>query len=228
MLTRVNSTLLPIQIALAEAGIPCNAPLDRKALERTGVRTALAYLRMGLDPEALRRDDVLQTIRRPSRGIAPNVVEMATKRPTTSVADIRRLANRSLRSRRPQADGLRRRTRRRRPLRATPRPPMDCGPFGSRWAWARRWTSSTRHEREADRSTHADDLVALEAVAALHPDAASFEPWLRDAAGPTTHRRTGGPAVDHPQDQGPGMGTRHRLRSLTGPVPPPPQRRRRG
>jgi DNA helicase-2/ATP-dependent DNA helicase PcrA len=33
--------------------------------------------------------------------------------------------------------------------------------------------------READRSTHADDLVALEAVAALHPEAASFERWLR-------------------------------------------------
>ena len=33
--------------------------------------------------------------------------------------------------------------------------------------------------READRSTHADDLVALEAVAALHPEAATFEPWLR-------------------------------------------------
>ena len=34
--------------------------------------------------------------------------------------------------------------------------------------------------READRSTHTDDLVALESVAALHPDAASFEAWLRD------------------------------------------------
>ena len=33
--------------------------------------------------------------------------------------------------------------------------------------------------READRSTHADDLLALESVAALHPDVATFEPWLR-------------------------------------------------
>ena len=54
MLSRVNSTLLPIQIALTEAGIPCTTPLDRRALERTGIRTALAYLRMGLVPEALR------------------------------------------------------------------------------------------------------------------------------------------------------------------------------
>ena len=46
--------------------------------------------------------------------------------------------------------------------------------------------------READRSTHADDLVALEAVAALHPDAASFEPWLRDLL---AGRPPGGPGV---------------------------------
>ena len=73
VLTRVNSSLLPVQVALAEAGIPCNAPLNTKALERTGVRTALAYLRMGLIPERSGREDVVQTIRRPSRGIAPNV-----------------------------------------------------------------------------------------------------------------------------------------------------------
>jgi DNA helicase-2/ATP-dependent DNA helicase PcrA len=56
--------------------------------------------------------------------------------------------------------------------------------------------------READRSTHTDDLVALEAVAALHPEAATFEAWLREllarppASGPavllsTIHRIKG-------------------------------------
>jgi DNA helicase II / ATP-dependent DNA helicase PcrA len=33
--------------------------------------------------------------------------------------------------------------------------------------------------REVDRSTHGDDLAALAAVAHLHPDPATFEPWLR-------------------------------------------------
>ena len=32
----------------------------------------------------------------------------------------------------------------------------------------------------ADRSTHADDLAALESVAAFHPDAATFAQWLRE------------------------------------------------
>src|SRR6202050_513630 len=48
---------------------------------------------MGLDPQALARDEVLQTVTRCSRGSAGNVVEMVTKRPITSVADLRRLAN---------------------------------------------------------------------------------------------------------------------------------------
>jgi DNA helicase-2/ATP-dependent DNA helicase PcrA len=46
--------------------------------------------------------------------------------------------------------------------------------------------------READRSTHADDLLALESLAALHPDVATFEPWLRGALG---QRPPEGPAV---------------------------------
>ena len=46
--------------------------------------------------------------------------------------------------------------------------------------------------READRSTHADDLVALEAVAALHPEASTFEAWLR---GVLARPAAEGPAV---------------------------------
>ena len=191
VLSRVNSTLLPIQIALTEAGIPCTAPLDRRALERTGIRTALAYLRMGLALEALRRDDVLQTIRRPSRGIARNVVEMATKRPMTSVADIGRLANALSGGDVPKlmayADALDSvsaacQTSTKAALRA----------IRVRVGLGETMDVLDSSRGEADRSTHADDLVALEAVAALHPDAASFEPWLRDLL---ARRPAGGPAV---------------------------------
>ena len=93
-LSRVNSSLLPVQIALTEAGIPCTAPLGPNVLQRTGIRTALAYLRMGLAPGEIRREDLVQTIRRPSRGIAPNVVTMLSERSVTSIAEIRGLASR--------------------------------------------------------------------------------------------------------------------------------------
>jgi hypothetical protein len=40
VLARVNSALLPVQVALTEAGVPHTAPLDATVLGRTGVRTA--------------------------------------------------------------------------------------------------------------------------------------------------------------------------------------------
>jgi len=44
---------------------------------------------------------------------------------------------------------------------------------------------------EADRSSHGDDLVALESVASLHPDAATFEAWLRSVLQPRESTQPG-------------------------------------
>ncbi len=178
VLSRVNSSLLPVQIALTEAGIPCTAPLGPKVLQRTGIRTALAYLRIGLAPGEIRREDLVQTIRRPSRGIAPNVVNMLSERSVTSVAEIRRLANRLSGRDVPKlsdyADSVESLV-------------VACQRSAAAALRAIRVQlglgetmdvlDSSR--READRSTHADDLLALESVAALHPDVATFETWLR-------------------------------------------------
>ncbi|MTV24795.1 ATP-dependent DNA helicase UvrD2 [Nitriliruptoraceae bacterium ZYF776] len=69
VLARVNSALLPIQVALTDAGIGHSAPLDASVLGRTGLRTALAYLRLGLDPDRMRREDLLDTLNRPARKV---------------------------------------------------------------------------------------------------------------------------------------------------------------
>jgi DNA helicase II / ATP-dependent DNA helicase PcrA len=191
VLSRVNSSLLPVQIALTEAGIPCDAPLGPQVLQRTGIRTALAYLRMALAPGEIFREDLLQTIRRPSRGIAPNVVNMLSERSVTSVAEIRRLANRLSGRDVPKlsdyADSVESvveacRTSAASALRAI-RVQVGLGETMD-------VLDSSR--READRSTHADDLLALESVASLHPDVATFETWLR---GVLERRPPEGPAV---------------------------------
>jgi hypothetical protein len=69
VLARVNSALLPIQVALTDAGIGHSAPLDPQVLGRTGIRTALAYLRLGLDPDRMHRSDLLDTLNRPARKV---------------------------------------------------------------------------------------------------------------------------------------------------------------
>jgi DNA helicase-2/ATP-dependent DNA helicase PcrA len=192
VLARVNAALLPVQVACGESGVPCTAPLTTQVLARTGIRTAFAYLRIGSEPGAIRREDVRDTVRRPSRGIAPMVVDMVTKNRSTSIADIRRLAGRLTGRDVPKllayaddlevvaeavshstADALRA-VRVGIGLDAT----LDTLD-GSRAA--------------ADRSTHADDLAALESLASFHPDAATFAPWLREVL----HRAPApGPAVE--------------------------------
>ncbi len=195
VLSRVNSTLLPVQIALTEAGIPCTTPLGPNVLQRTGIRTALAYLRMGLAPGQIRRDDLVQTIRRPSRGIAPNVVTMLSERSVTSAADIRRLANRLSGRDVPKlldyADSVE----------SVVVACRDSAATALRAIRVQVGLGETMDvldssRREADRSTHADDLLALESVAALHPDVVTFETWLRgvlerpQADGPAVHLST--------------------------------------
>lgn len=190
VLSRVNSALLPVQVACAEHGIPCRATLDARVLNRTGIRTALAYLRIGNDPGRIARSDLLDTVRRPSRRISRNVVDMLTRRATTSIADIRRLAGRlsggDVDKLQAYADDL-----------EAVAASMDS-------------TAAALHairvdvglgdaldvldasRDQPDRSTHADDLLALESVAALHPDPAGFEPWLRRTLGRRDAERSGG------------------------------------
>jgi HRDC domain/UvrD-like helicase C-terminal domain len=165
--------------------------LSARVLQRTGIRTAFAYLRIGLDPDNIRREDILETVRRPSRGIAPKVVDMMTSRPTTSVTDIRRLAGR--------LSG-----------RDVPKLGTYAGDLETVARGCRKSTLASlkairvevglgdtmdvldASRREADRSTHADDLAALESVAALHPDVATFESWLREVLGRSS---ASGPSV---------------------------------
>ncbi|MGH9086905.1 MAG: ATP-dependent helicase [Acidimicrobiales bacterium] len=191
VLARVNAALLPVQVAMAEAGVPATAPLGTQVLRRTGIRTALAYLRMALQPDLIARTDVGDTVHRPSRKISRNVVEMLTKRASTSVADIRHLAGRlsggdveKLRGYAADIEAVAAATRE--SSAAALRAVRDSVGLGSSM------DQLDGSRREADRSTHADDLTALEAVAALHPDAATFEPWLREVLG---RAAPDGPAV---------------------------------
>jgi DNA helicase-2/ATP-dependent DNA helicase PcrA len=179
-LARVNAALLPVQVLFTERGIPSRRPIDASILTRTGIRTALAYLRIGVDPGRIAAADVLETIRRPSRRIARNVVEMLTRKGWTSLADVRRLASRLSGG---DSDKL--------AVYEADLQQVVSAVTGGDAAAALRAVrvgiglggamdvlDSAR--READRSTHADDLLALEQVAALHPDTATFEAWLTD------------------------------------------------
>jgi len=217
ILARVNSSLLPVQIALGDAGVPTNSPLDRRVLERTGVRTALAWLRLGADPGRISRADLSETIRRPSRRISRNVVDMLTKRAHTSVVEIRRLADRlsggdvqKLEAYASDIEAV-----------AAAIPSGTSGALASirtTVGLGQAMDTLDSSRAEADRSSHGDDLRALEQVAALHPDAATFHGWLearltggRVAAG----RVADGRVVDEPVVT---LSTVHRVKGQEWPL----------
>jgi hypothetical protein len=93
VLARVNSALLPVQVALTDAGIGHSAPLDPQALGRTGIRTALAYLRLGLDPDRMQKADILDTLNRPARKVKSAVQPFLQRGNRWSMGQLEQIAD---------------------------------------------------------------------------------------------------------------------------------------
>ncbi|MBX3287229.1 MAG: ATP-dependent DNA helicase UvrD2, partial [Actinobacteria bacterium] len=178
VLARVNSLLLAPQVALAEAGVPINSVLRPEVLERTGMRAALAYLRIGVAGDAIDPNDIVEVMRRPTRGLPQWFPDRLSRRSSWSLAALRSLADqvpdkeaaKVLRL----ADDLRlvvdaaRRGTTRDVLEAV----RDDVGLGTAMGMLDRTGG-------AQGSSHLDDLEGLLGVADLHPDPAGFEAWLR-------------------------------------------------
>lgn len=177
VLARVNAALLAPQLALGAAGIPTVAAVRGEVLQRTGVRSALALLRLGADPERMSRHDIAEIARRPLRGLGREFFARLSRRPYWSVRELRELGARLDDRDRGRLWGL----------------IEDIGVLyrsvaAETTAEALRTVRSIGLERSMQRldsggmqrESHLDDLDALDALAALHPSPASFEAWLRD------------------------------------------------
>jgi DNA helicase-2/ATP-dependent DNA helicase PcrA len=178
VLTRVGSLLLAPHVALVEAGVPVASTLRADVLTRTGLRAALAYLRIAADPDRIDPRDLVEVYRRPSRGL-PNWIERWLGR-CRSVDDVARAASRIDDVKvAAKLDGL-------------------AADLAKLAALARSGTTRAvlEHVRDVvglgqaadllDASgmageSHRDDLEGLLQVADLHPDSGGFEPWLRAA-----------------------------------------------
>jgi DNA helicase-2/ATP-dependent DNA helicase PcrA len=178
VLSRVNSSLLPVHVALAMRQVPFRSPLTAAVLDRTLLRAALAWIRIALDPEQMSRNDLFEIVRRPGRGITRLFGEtIGRRRGPFSLQQLAELG-----------EGL-------------------DGRRAERWGelcddilHSAGATSTTSHLLEvlathvgldraaaaldagrtrADRAGQGDDLTALRRVAALGPGPAEFEGWLR-------------------------------------------------
>ena len=180
VLARVNAALLAPQLALDAAGIPLVPAVRGDVLRRTGVRSALALLRLGADPERMSRHDIEEIARRPLRGLGREFFTRLGRQPHWSTRQLRDLGGRLDDRDRGRLLGL----------------IEDIGALYHAVAegttadalQAVRRIGLDRSMRTLDggglqRDSHLDDLDALDALAALHPGPASFEAWLRDHLG---------------------------------------------
>ncbi|MEO1064612.1 MAG: UvrD-helicase domain-containing protein [Actinomycetota bacterium] len=182
VLTRVNATLLPVQVLLDEAGVPCHRPVGQQVLRRTGVRAALAYLRLATADDRWSGTDLAEVANRPSRRISRRGVEQLRRRRSWDPADLLREAERVEGRDGERIAGLisdveqfRGRVGDRETA-AILRDVRDIIGVG-------RVAETLDRSRRGDAGGHADDLNALLAVAALHPDPTTFGSWLNERLG---------------------------------------------
>jgi DNA helicase II / ATP-dependent DNA helicase PcrA len=179
VLTRVNSMLAPVQIALGAAGVPVMGGVGREFLDRTAVRAALAWLRLATAVEPFRADDVVEALRRPSRSLHPSVATWVGEQ--SSLDGLRRLAGRVNGER----DAMRieefatdiERLRRLAGNRGTTG--AILGALRDSMGLATSIATLDHHRRGMNRAAQNDDLTAIAQLAELQPDPRAFESWLR-------------------------------------------------
>jgi DNA helicase-2/ATP-dependent DNA helicase PcrA len=184
VLTRVNVGLLVPQFSLAEAGLPAQSVLDTGLLDRSGVRAALAWLRLASAVAGelpMSGSDLAAAVRRPPRSLSPGVRTALGNGQWT----IERLAS--------FADGSTDdRTRHRlgslvEDIFELSRLTRDGGGIAEQLTEIRDQVGLGRVLDRLDNSRarptggHTDDLDALIVLAHTHPEVEDFEPWLRSS-----------------------------------------------
>ena len=183
VLTRVNSLLVPVQVALHQSGVPTTGGVRAEFLERTAVRAALAWLRLATGQGELSTADVGEALRRPSRSMHPRVASWVGEQ--TSVSGLRRLAARITTERDAKsvlefADDVEV-LQGRAAAKATTASILSA--LRDQMGLAKSIATLDLHRQGMNRAAQNDDLTALAQLAQLQPDPEQFEPWLRTALG---------------------------------------------
>lgn len=175
VLARVNAVLMPLQVLLRQQGIAHNKVVDESVLQRTGLRSALAYWRLCTQPARWSEDDLSDALRRPNRMLRREVIEAAAR--CRDKGELRRFARKQEPWPESQleefANDLDRLTHR-----AAQGPARFFAALRLETEFTTALDSLDSAGLGAAGSSHRDDLSALEALAALC-DEPDFEEWLR-------------------------------------------------
>ena len=179
VLTRVNATLVPVQMALTAADVPISGGVGAEFLDRTAIRATLAWLRLA-GGAGFSADDIGEALRRPSRGLSPRLRDWAGEQ--RDLEGLARLAARLTNERDATkvsdfaVDLARLSGHVRRQESTSDVVEVLIDEIGLGGAVA----TLDRGRQGMNRSAQGDDLLALRQLARLHPDVGTFERWLRD------------------------------------------------
>jgi DNA helicase II / ATP-dependent DNA helicase PcrA len=181
VLTRVNSMLAPVQVALAHAGIATHGGVGLEFVERTAVRASLAWLRLATAGETLTKVDLAEALRSPSRPLRTNIATWVAEQP--SVAGLRRLAGRLNTPRDAErVEGFAVDIERLQQLARSGAPSaVILSTVHDSMGMASTLSTLDTHRKGMNRAAQSDDLTAVAQLAALQPDPRQFESWLRGA-----------------------------------------------
>lgn len=184
VLTRVNSSLAPIQLSLGLMGIPANQAVDARYMERTGIRAALAWLRLASRASSresagsFKAADVGFTARRPPRALSPKVVEWMSEQKT--VSGLRSLSQRLGEKDALKVDSYSDDLELLIELAETSTTDEFFEGLRDRVGLAASLAALDSQRRRLDKTPQADDLDVLIDIARLHPQIQGFEQWLAD------------------------------------------------
>ncbi len=187
VLSRVNASLVPVQVLLRHSGVPVNRSVDNRFLQRSGVRAALAWLSIAAAPAGAVPSSLLrEAARRPKRGMSQSLLDLLAKR--RNVEGLSNLADwleskGSIREADKVSDfaadvgAIRRAAGRSGATTATVlavvRSRIGDGGLDASADALDKWSHGAI-------AAHADDLEALSELAELQPDPALFGQWLTE------------------------------------------------
>ena len=178
VLTRVNSLLAPVQVALVGKGIPVVGGVGREFLNRTSISSALSWMRIAVGRGSMNRDDVAEALRRPSRPLHPRVADWVAEQGTS--AELLRLADRLQTER--DAQRVREFVSDLERLRSSAASGSTTADLlvelRDKVGLGGAVATLDAHRKGMNRASQNDDLTALIQVAALHPEPSTFPEWL--------------------------------------------------
>jgi DNA helicase-2/ATP-dependent DNA helicase PcrA len=184
VLSRVNASLVPVQVLLGHRGVPVDAPSDQRFLQRSGVRAALAWLDVASAPAGRLPGPALrEAARRPKRGMSQSLLDLLGRpRRADSLEGLAEwLEGKGSEREADKVDEFRRDVEAVRrvagrgtaPILRIVRGQVGGGGLDATATALDQWSHGSV-------AAHLDDLDALTELADLEPDPARFPGWLAD------------------------------------------------